>query len=63
MDAASKLPISAAKEIGDGVKKLRKVTDKVDSMVDIFEFFINGEWTYINNRIYPVISRLSDQEK
>lgn len=32
-------------------------------MYDIFEFFINGDWTYVNNRIYSVINCMSDEEK
>ena len=32
-------------------------------MYDIFKFFIDGDWTYVNNRIYSVLNRLSDEEK
>lgn len=32
-------------------------------MYDIFDFFMNGDWIYCNNRIYSVINRLSDEEK
>lgn len=63
MEAGSKLPIPAAKELGKSAMLLRKVQSKVNGMLGIFQFFINGDWTYINNHIYPVISRLSDEEK
>jgi fatty acyl-CoA reductase len=46
-----------------GAVELRKVANRLDGMYDIFEFFINGEWIYINDRIYQVINRLSDEEK
>lgn len=42
---------------------MRKIQNKLDDMYDIFDFFIRGEWIYVNNRIYSVISRLSDEEK
>lgn len=32
-------------------------------MFEIFEFFIHGEWIYLNNRMFSLINRLSDQEK
>lgn len=32
-------------------------------MHDIFLFFIQGDWTYSNNKIFSVINRLSDVEK
>lgn len=62
MELVSKLP-TAPKDLAKSAKDLRKVQDRLDGMYDIFEFFINGDWTYCNNRIYSVINCLSDDEK
>lgn len=32
-------------------------------MFEIFEFFIHGEWIYLNNRMFDLITRMSDEEK
>lgn len=36
---------------------------KIDSMQDLFQFFMNGEWVFVNNRIYSIVNCLSDEEK
>lgn len=57
------LPVKGAKNLKKGAQQLKKIHEKLEGMYDIFEFFINGDWTYINNHVYTLINRMSDQEK
>lgn len=46
-----------------GAKDFKKIHERIEMMFERFNFFIRGEWRYLNNHIYSVIDRLSDQEK
>ena len=63
MENVAKIPLPQLKNMKKGVTQLRKIQNKLDDMYDIFDFFIKGDWIYVNNRIYPLISRMSDEEK
>lgn len=63
MELIGKIPLSATKPIAKGAKDLRQVQERLAGMYEVFEFFINGAWTYRNDNIYSVLNRLSDEEK
>ena len=51
------------KQLRDNVKLLKKVHGKVDSTLTIFDFFINGNWQYVNQNIYSALERMSPEEQ
>ena len=39
------------------------VQSKIKDVIEIFEHFINGDWHFINENIYPVLNSLSEEER
>lgn len=42
---------------------LKKIYQKTDDTLEIFNFFIQGDWHYLNNRIYTLIDKMSPEER
>lgn len=42
---------------------LKDVYKQYDDAYDTYKFFIEEHWKYVNNKIYSVIDKLSDEEK
>jgi hypothetical protein len=41
------------------VRTLKKTKGKVNEILDIFHFFLNGDWNFENENIYKVLSMMS----
>ena len=44
-------------------QQLKVLYIKLYRALGIFEFYVVNDWLFINNNIYPVINKLSDEEK
>ena len=42
---------------------LKKVYGKIDDMLEIYRFFIEGDWQYKNARIYGPLDLMSPEER
>jgi len=63
LETVAKVPISAANGLKKGAKDLRMLSDKLDNIMKVALTFTNGDWIYVNNKIYAAISRLSEEER
>ena len=39
------------------------VAGKLEGMVTIFDFFINGDWEFESKSVYPIMQQMSPQER
>jgi hypothetical protein len=62
-DFTSKLPNLGTPEMVAQVERLKNIYKKTDDTLEIFEFFINGNWQFQNKRIYGVLDKMSPQER
>jgi len=58
-DCASKLPIIGSDKLRKDVRTLKKTKGKVNEILDLFLYFINGDWNFENENIYKVLSMMS----
>ena len=42
---------------------LKKIYQKTDDTLGIFNFFIEGDWHFLNKRIYKLFDRMSPEER
>lgn len=59
----SQLPIVGSRKMKEQVKMLEKINSKIDGTLGIFDFFINGNWQYVNQNIYGALDRMSPEER
>ena len=57
------VPYVGTEQMKKNVTDLKNIQNRLDNMYEIFLFFTNGEWLYVNKNIYNVINKLSDDEK
>ena len=62
LDFASKMPYIGTKGLKKNVQLLHMLDKRLDGMIDIFDFFINGNWHYENKNIYKVMETMSAEE-
>tara|TARA_B110000285_G_scaffold185620_1_gene210632 strand:+ start:1039 stop:1263 length:225 start_codon:yes stop_codon:yes gene_type:complete len=56
---ASNLPGIGSQKMRENAQQLEKAVGKIDGMLDIFKFFMDGGWLYENYKINPIIELLS----
>lgn len=59
----AQLPIIGTPSLKKSAKQLKMVQEKTENALDIMHFFINGEWNYVNRRIYKPLEMLSSEER
>ena len=60
--SATSLPLVGNPKLHKAAQQLAAIKAKSNSVLDIFDFFVNGEWHYVNERIYQATELLSPAE-
>jgi fatty acyl-CoA reductase len=63
LDFVSKLPIVGTPALKNAAEKLKKMSKKINSMIEVFDFFIRGDWHYENKKVYEIIKMMSPSEQ
>ena len=62
LEFASNMPYIGTTGLKKNVKLLQMLDKRLDGMIDIFDFFINGNWHYENKNIYKIMEMMSVEE-
>ena len=60
---ASNLPMIGSQKMRENAQQLEKAIGRIDGMLGIFKFFMDGGWLYENYKMNPIIELLSPQER
>jgi hypothetical protein len=60
---ASNLPMIGSQKMRENAQQLEKAIGRIDGMLGIFKFFMDGGWLYENYKMKPIIELLSPQER
>jgi hypothetical protein len=59
----SKLPVVGTPALKNSADKLKKMSKKINGMIEVFDFFMRGDWHYENKKIYELINMMSPSER
>jgi hypothetical protein len=59
----SKIPIVGTPAIKNSADKLKKMAKKINGMIEVFDFFMRGDWHFENKKIYELIKMMSPSER
>lgn len=63
MTFLSNLPIVGTPALRSAASKLKKMSVKINGMIEVFDFFMRGDWRYENQKIYSLIKLMSAEER
>ena len=55
----SKLPVVGTPALKGAATKLKRMSTKINGMIEVFDFFMKGDWHYENKNIYKLIDMMS----
>ena len=58
----SRTPYFGTASMQQQVQQLEKIQATMQERVDLFRFFIRGDWTFENKRIYQVLAMMTPEE-
>jgi hypothetical protein len=63
MTFLSKIPVVGTPALSNAANKLKKMSVKINGMIEVFDFFIRGDWHFENQKVYQLINLMSADER